>query len=334
MVLGIIFFSSLPAQEFLMERANQAVSEGKYKMALKIYQKALEKGANQAIVHYNMGNVFYRQNNVARAIYYYRNTIAIAPNFKNAYLNMAKINYSHEEYFSAIDTVKSYLNRNPYDVESLVLIAAIYRKTRNFTLAEKNLYDAQKLDPYYEDIYFEYADLFYELGDIDKALKHVQEGARAIPESIYLKEQEARLYSEKHDYKNSANTYLSILAEFTNISEEQAYFYRCDIADCFLNTGLTNSAILELQKAAQSYPKKDTAFYILNSIYIDNNRILEGVEFYRKIFAKNPIIRDLIKDLFTIAYNQNNKIYISQFIKLYEDLGLKDELYNYIKENS
>ena len=335
LILSLLLLQPLRADEVLMKGAAQAVQRGQYQMALKIYQKALEKGANKAVVYYNLGNVYYRQGNIPQAIEHYQKTIALAPYFKNAYLNMAKINYSYEEYHSAIEIVKNYLALNPYDVESLVLLAAMYRKVRGFVLAEKNLQRAQQIDPYYEDLYFEYADLFYELGDLDRALRYIKQGVNALPTSLYLKEQEARFHTEKKEYQTAANIYLSLLRQFTNLEAQQAYFYRCDIADCFLLSQLTNSAIIQLKEAIWLYPAGENAFYLLNGVYLDTGRVLEAIEFYRETFPKNPgIVRGLIRDVFTLAFNQNNKIYLQQFVKLYEELGLVDELYRHVKDSS
>ena len=324
-----------PASEVLMKAANKAMNKNQYKVALKIYKKALEEGANKAIVYYNMANVYYRQNNIPEAINHYRKTIDLAPHFKNAYLNMAKINYGYEEYYASIDIINEYLYLNPYDVESMVLVASIYRQTRNFVFAEKCLEIAKKIDPYYEDIYFEYADLFYKLGDIDKALNYLKEGIKFIPSSLYLKEQEARFHEEKKEYRVAANIYLTMISQFTNMDKEQIYYYKCDLADCFLNSGLTNSAIIELKEAAKMHPSAENAFYMLNSIYIKSGRFLEATEFYLDMFSQNhQIISSLIRDTFAFVYNQNNKLYINRFIDLYEEIGLVDELYKYVKESS
>ena len=323
-----------PSSEVLMQAANKAVNKKQYQTALKIYQKALQSGANKAIVYYNMANVYYRQNNIPQAINHYRKTTRWAPHFKNAYLNLAKINYVYEEYYSAIDIVNQYLDLNPDDVESLVLVASIYRQTRNFILAEQYLAEAESKDPYYEDVYFEYADLFYDLGDLDKALMYVQKGIKSLPNSLYLKEQEARFYSEKKEYRVAANIYLTILSQFTNLDQERVYLYKCDIADCFLNSGLTNNAMIELKEAAKLHPAAENAFYRLNSIYMDSGRFLEAIQFYREMFSQNPqTVRSLIRDGFAFVYNQNNKLYINEFTKLYEELGLVDELYQFVKES-
>ena len=332
-ILSLLTTWLFSSAETLMKGANKAVSRGQYSLALKMYKKALEIGANPAVTHYNMANIYFRMEKIPEAIENYKKTIDLAPLFKNAYLNMAKINYQYEEFYNAIQICKDYLEFNEFDVETMVLIAAIYRQTRNFIQAEKYLERARENDPYYEDIYFEYADLYYQLGDNDKALKWVKEGIRAVPDSLYLREQEARFYFEKKNYKNAVNIYLSILRQFTNINKEQAYIYMIDAADCFINDDLINSAMIQLQDAINFYPEGESAFYSLNVLFADTGRTLEAIDFYREIFPKNPkIARLMVKELFNLAYNQNNKTYILQFIKLYEELGLSDELYKYVKE--
>ncbi len=69
-VLGIeVLLAQNPDIRFI--EANQAYAEGDYQNAIELYSKILEQGIESGEVYFNLGNAYYKTNNIGRAILYY-----------------------------------------------------------------------------------------------------------------------------------------------------------------------------------------------------------------------------------------------------------------------
>jgi tetratricopeptide (TPR) repeat protein len=72
-ILLYIGFSYLYAQnpDIWFNEANKAYTEGDYQQAVDLYSKILEQGIESGEVYFNMGNSYYKMNDIGRAILYY-----------------------------------------------------------------------------------------------------------------------------------------------------------------------------------------------------------------------------------------------------------------------
>ena len=71
------------------EKANSLYNEGAYNAAIQAYENILEGGFHSAEVYYNLGNCYYKQNNIAYSIYYYEKASVLAPSDKSIVNNLA-----------------------------------------------------------------------------------------------------------------------------------------------------------------------------------------------------------------------------------------------------
>jgi tetratricopeptide (TPR) repeat protein len=75
-IILLIFFlivSSINAQEpgARFNEANQAYAQGDYQNAIDLYSKLLDQGIESGEVYFNLGNAYYKTNDLGRAILYY-----------------------------------------------------------------------------------------------------------------------------------------------------------------------------------------------------------------------------------------------------------------------
>jgi tetratricopeptide (TPR) repeat protein len=80
--LSLIFLStSLDASEneTLLAQANKAYQDEKYQEAIDLYESVLVKGQHSASLYYNLGNAYYRQNMLGKAILNYEKAKLYAP---------------------------------------------------------------------------------------------------------------------------------------------------------------------------------------------------------------------------------------------------------------
>ena len=55
----------------LFEQATEAYNAGEYEQAVTYYNDILSNGKHSAAVYYNLGNSYYKLNNIAESIYFY-----------------------------------------------------------------------------------------------------------------------------------------------------------------------------------------------------------------------------------------------------------------------
>lgn len=73
----------------LFEGANTAYNEGNYSEAIARYEQILENGEVSAELYYNLGNAYYKINNVAPSVYYYEKALQLDPNDDDIINNLA-----------------------------------------------------------------------------------------------------------------------------------------------------------------------------------------------------------------------------------------------------
>lgn len=100
LLLMVINFVSAQDAQMLFEEANKAYQAEAYDTAIKSYESILEKGLASSEVYYNLGNAYYKSNQIASAIYNYERALILNPINKDAKVNLAYANRS------IIDTIK------------------------------------------------------------------------------------------------------------------------------------------------------------------------------------------------------------------------------------
>ena len=88
--LFVFFVGEVSAQGFrsLVDSANQYYSEGRYERAIKYYKQVLDKGYESAGIYYNLGNAYYKANQLAPAILNYERARLREPGDKDIQYNL------------------------------------------------------------------------------------------------------------------------------------------------------------------------------------------------------------------------------------------------------
>ena len=91
--LGLVFLAgigSLKAQESsedLFTRGNTAYNEAQYGQAAELYEQIIKNGEHSAELYYNLGNTYYRLNQVAESIYFFEKAKQLAPKNQDIKIN-------------------------------------------------------------------------------------------------------------------------------------------------------------------------------------------------------------------------------------------------------
>lgn len=87
----LLFFSmSMFGQnEVLFEQGKEQYKSENYVDAITSWKKILDAGEHSAAVYFNLGNAFYKQNNIGSSIYYYEKALQLNPNDTDVKTNLA-----------------------------------------------------------------------------------------------------------------------------------------------------------------------------------------------------------------------------------------------------
>lgn len=97
-ILAAIFFTGLMvwASPTVLE-ADSAYNREDYQQALRLYNKVLEEEGASPTVYYNLGNTYFRLNNIGHAVLNYERALKLAPSFEDARTNLNFVNTRIED---------------------------------------------------------------------------------------------------------------------------------------------------------------------------------------------------------------------------------------------
>lgn len=91
---AIIFFIMLAGIAFaddnmiLIEEANKNYGEDNFEQAIELYQKAIDNGVESSELYYNLGNAYFKLNNIPSSILYYEKAEKLNPNDEDILFNL------------------------------------------------------------------------------------------------------------------------------------------------------------------------------------------------------------------------------------------------------
>ncbi len=99
-LLILISISAQSQQERFFDKATDAYNAGDYNTAIENYLKIIANGQHSAELYFNLGNSYYKLNQVAPSIYYYEKALLLQPNDAETHNNLA---YAKNMTLDAID---------------------------------------------------------------------------------------------------------------------------------------------------------------------------------------------------------------------------------------
>ncbi len=89
-ILAAFYTNAQEADSLL--KANDLYAKGNFQDAAVVYENILNQGFESAELYYNLGNAYYKQNVVAKAILYYEKALHLAPNDEDIKYNLELVN--------------------------------------------------------------------------------------------------------------------------------------------------------------------------------------------------------------------------------------------------
>ncbi|HPT15397.1 MAG TPA: tetratricopeptide repeat protein [Bacteroidales bacterium] len=93
-ILILLVTVAIAAQtpEAAIEKGNKAYSLGRYDIAIQSYEQVVKQGYESAHLYYNLGNAYFKNNELPLAILYYEKALKLDPNNPDTKYNLAVAN--------------------------------------------------------------------------------------------------------------------------------------------------------------------------------------------------------------------------------------------------
>ncbi|MCL2132255.1 MAG: tetratricopeptide repeat protein [Lentimicrobiaceae bacterium] len=89
---AVLFSSRLPAQDSLFGRANELYNQKDYENAVDSYRQLTDKGYQDAVLYYNLGNAYFKSGQIGYAVLWYERALRLSPDNKDIQYNLAFAN--------------------------------------------------------------------------------------------------------------------------------------------------------------------------------------------------------------------------------------------------
>ena len=99
------FYIKAEDNNVVFENANKAYAESKYADALKLYEPVAEAGYESAELYYNMGNAYFKANNIAKAILYFEKAKKLSTNDEDIDHNLKLANQKVVDKMEAVPEI-------------------------------------------------------------------------------------------------------------------------------------------------------------------------------------------------------------------------------------
>lgn len=103
--LFVATHQSLVASEPLLDSAEAHYNNNKYSLAINNYQSLIRKGYSSAALFYNLGNCYYRNQEIANSILYFEKALKLSPSDEDILHNLQLANQSRVDQFEEIPEV-------------------------------------------------------------------------------------------------------------------------------------------------------------------------------------------------------------------------------------
>jgi len=134
LILSIFYLERVAAQDSLFKEANGLYNKKEYEKAIASYQQLIDKGYQDAVLYYNLGNAHFKSGQIGFAVLWYERALRLSPNNKDIQYNLAFANQQTIDNIESIPpfflkiwllTVQNLFSAKQWAVMSIVLCSLL-----------------------------------------------------------------------------------------------------------------------------------------------------------------------------------------------------------------
>jgi len=244
-----------------VDRARYLGQISQFADAFKDIQRAMELDSNKAVVHYEKGELFWKQQDVQHAFLCYKKSIEKEPQYVDGLIKTASIEILLNNFDVAMDHLDNVLKVQMTNPQAYYFKARLFKAKKDTVNAISSYQTAVEVDPEFYDAYIELALLMAAQGN-DLAEEYYKTAIQLRPRSIevwynramFLQENGAR----KNEYYNLAlNCYDTIAKIDGNFSTA---FYNKGFVYCTYLKEYTKG-VDNFTQAIKLFPSYFQAYY-------------------------------------------------------------------------
>ena len=284
--------------------ADEINKAGGYDVALGLYIRALEYEPTNYGIHSNMGGIYFRQDNIKRALEHYRIALEDKPDFSLGHFNLAQALVREGKVDEAIEHYEESLRLLPNDPLVHRILGATLAKQGKFEQAIANFRaaltvqrddaearynlamalnelgkadeavaeygEALRIKPHYSEAHNNLGSLLARTGKPEEALKHYREAIRHAPENLIAANNLARVLATHPDEKiRDGREAVRVAEGLCQATEPGIPEYLDTLATAYAEAGNFEGAIKVAERAlqlVQAAGRRDAALEYLNRL--------------------------------------------------------------------
>lgn len=198
-------------KELVLNRAKNAIISRDYSLAVRLYTGLLNNEPNNIKYLSEIGSIFVKAGNDAKAIPYFEKILAISPNNFNALNSLGGANRRLGKYDSAVLYLKKALQTGENNAEANYNLGFTYKTMGKTEEAINCFEDVIALNPMDVLAYNHLGSIYADKKDFDKAISSYKRGLQVDPNHPILQYNLARSYEGVKDDGSAVQAYESAL---------------------------------------------------------------------------------------------------------------------------
>jgi tetratricopeptide (TPR) repeat protein len=229
-------------------------------------------------------------------LFLFYNSLVLAQNSSIDSAHNFLQNYKYQEALNILH----HITDNQYDVKLKILKGNAYKGLFRYTDAIKEFENVLKIDTIHYQSIIELANLHKQLGNYAQSLLYFNKAYKLRSANATIIEQ-ANIYFLLENYKKALKLYLSVYQKDTS-----NVLLSSNIARCYDNLDVSDSAILFFNQTLLSYPSDYQSTYRLINLYINTKQYANGIEIADN-FRKQGNVNEKVNRMSAYLYLMNKK---------------------------
>jgi len=305
----------------LISRGNELYKQGKYKKAIILYKKSVSRGGDREAIAFNIGNCYYRINDLAKSAASYKKAIRLSDG-KNlpALMNLAGVMFRLGQYGQSIALYRRLLKSDPEYISGWLYLAEAYSRTGDMISAQQALEKAYRIEPDDVSILYQLAEVHVSMKEYDAAIQLIENAYIKKPDEIDFLFYIGDLFRIQNDFSSAAVAYRKGLSLQPNNTD---VLYK--LADVLEKDEKVFLAMDYLKRALIVKPDFTDAAIFLGNLAFDLHMWNSSSAAYMQAFSQNN--QEGVEGIRNIAFEYNKIGQIKESIIILEQ-ALKLEPHN------